>query len=309
MALNKIRRNGSYAPLSAHYYKDDAIDEAGESAELLYVRGLAFCADVLSDGFISDRQLVRFVGVGMFDAPDRATRLVEVGLWERSEGGYWVRSWLGWNRSRAEITDSMAKDRGRKASSAGRSDSERPDPDPPNGGGQNDDGIPDGIPSESETPSVATPDGIHPRARTPLHSTPRNSTPLQDTQADPPAALIDTVPAPPQRDGFDDFWSLYPNKVKKQDAKKLWTTKVTKTKTDPTLVMAALRAHMLGWQAEPQYPRFVPHPTTWLNGQRWHDEIEDRSHLRLASGGGTQRVPTTTQRVQAALAFLDPEED
>ena len=132
MAVNKIRRNGSYAPLSAHYYKDDAVDEAGLDAELLYVRGLAFCADVLSDGFISDRQLVRFVGVGMTDAMDRAKRLVAVGLWEVVDGGFVVRSWLDWNRSRAEITDYQAKDAARKARSARpRTDSDPPDPEPP----------------------------------------------------------------------------------------------------------------------------------------------------------------------------------
>lgn len=280
MAVNKVRRNGSYAPLSAHYYKDDAIDEAGEAAELLYVRGLAFCADVLSDGFISDRQLVRFVGVGMFDAPDRARRLVEVGLWERVEGGFRVRSWLDWNRSRAEITDSLAKDRARKSGSAA---SDRPDPEPPGGGGQPTDRIPDGIRSESETPSAQpsdpTPDGIQPRAgaraRTPLHSTPRNGKDLADTSAAPTLPLdVD--------DGFDEFWQLFPNKVKKQDAKKSWRVKVVKTKTDPALVLAALRAHIIRWQSERDYPKYVPHPTTWLNGSRWHDDLG--SHLKAVSG-------------------------
>lgn len=38
--------------------------------------------------------------------------------------------------------------------------------------------------------------------------------------------------------------------------------------------------------------------------QQW----EQGGHLRLASGGGPMRVPTTTQRVQGALAHLDPEE-
>ena len=76
------------------------------------------CADVLSDGFISDRQLVRFVGVGMFDATDRAARLVEVGLWERRDGGYSVRSWLDWNRSRDEITAMLADEAARKMSPA-----------------------------------------------------------------------------------------------------------------------------------------------------------------------------------------------
>lgn len=116
MATNQTKRKGSYAPLSAHYYKDDAIAEAGEGAELLYVRGLAFCADVLEDGFISDTQLVRFPGVGMHDARERADRLVEVGLWRRDDRrkGFHVKSWLLWNLSRKQIEDKLRVDRTRK---------------------------------------------------------------------------------------------------------------------------------------------------------------------------------------------------
>lgn len=114
---NRVRRNGSYAPLSAHYYKDDAIAQAGERAELLYVRGLAFCADVLSDGFISDLQLTRFVGVGLAGVKARADALDRAGLWFRDddEGGWWVRSWDKWNCTRAEIQEKLHADAARKA--------------------------------------------------------------------------------------------------------------------------------------------------------------------------------------------------
>lgn len=123
MAVNQIKRNGSYAPLSAHYYKDDAIAAAGERAELLYLRGLAFCADVLSDGFISETQLTRFVGVGLSGVRGRADRLCEVGLWERAEpglfgnegAGYVVAAWPKWNLTKAEIQDKQRRDAERKA--------------------------------------------------------------------------------------------------------------------------------------------------------------------------------------------------
>lgn len=116
MPVNRVKRNGSYAPLSAHYYKDDAIALAGERAELLYVRGLAFCADILSDGFISDVQLTRFVGAGLGNIRPRAQRLVEVGLWVRDddEGGYWVCAWRKWNLSRDEIGERQQRDAERK---------------------------------------------------------------------------------------------------------------------------------------------------------------------------------------------------
>ena len=123
MAVNQIKRNGSYAPLSAHYYKDDAIIRAGERAELLYLRSLAFCADVLSDGFISDTQLSRFVGVGLSGVNARAKRLVEVGLWERAEpglfgnddAGFVVVAWPKWNLTKAEIKAKQQRDAERKA--------------------------------------------------------------------------------------------------------------------------------------------------------------------------------------------------
>lgn len=118
MAVNQVKRNGSYAPLSAHYYKDDAIAEAGPMAELLYVRGLAFCADVLSDGFISDTQLMRFVGVGIPTPRKHAERLVLTGLWEKAEregAGYVVKSWARWNLTKSQIQEKQRKDAERKA--------------------------------------------------------------------------------------------------------------------------------------------------------------------------------------------------
>jgi hypothetical protein len=117
MPVNQIRRNGSYAPLSANYYLDDKMALAGERAELLYLRGLAFCASVLSDGYISEIQLVRFVAVGMNDAKKRAARLVEVGLWERADAGYWVVAWGKWNLTRDEIRKKQEADSARKAAS------------------------------------------------------------------------------------------------------------------------------------------------------------------------------------------------
>lgn len=190
MPVNKVRRKGSYAPLSAHYYKDDAIADAGEAAELLYVRGLAFCADVLSDGFISDRQLERFVGVGMRDAPKRAKKLGEVGLWERVAGGWQVSGWLKWNRSKDDITELNRQDSDRKTTKPAQPEDDVPPPTdadaPPDS-----DPNPNGIRTESGPGTDRSPDGIppraHGRAQTPLHATPRHSS---SAAADAPASPI-----------------------------------------------------------------------------------------------------------------------
>jgi hypothetical protein len=110
------RRVGAYAKLLANYAEDDAIIEAGEKAELLFVRSLAFCADSDQDGYISDSQLTRVVGAGMRDAAARAKRLVAVGLWTREQGGYMVRSWTKIHETAEERGRRLKADRERKAS-------------------------------------------------------------------------------------------------------------------------------------------------------------------------------------------------
>lgn len=109
--VNQIRRNGSFAPLSAHYYDDDAVIAAGEKAEVLFTRGMAFSARKPMDGFITDLQLTTFRLPGVVA---RAQRLVDVGLWVREEGGYRVAAWLKHNASRAEIEEKQRKDAARK---------------------------------------------------------------------------------------------------------------------------------------------------------------------------------------------------
>jgi hypothetical protein len=116
MPIERTKGNGSYAPLSATYYRDDALLSVSEGAELLYVRGLAFCAETVSDGFISDRQLVAVVGIRLRSVPRRAAELCEVELWSHVTGGYVVRSWLKWNRSAEDIGRYKRNDRERKAS-------------------------------------------------------------------------------------------------------------------------------------------------------------------------------------------------
>lgn len=114
--MARPKSNGPYAPLSATYYRDDAILEVGESGELLFVRCLAFLADASSDGFITERQMKVVVGMGLKNVPARIASLLEVGLIENVDGGYIVRSWLKWNKSTDDIGKHLKRDRERKAS-------------------------------------------------------------------------------------------------------------------------------------------------------------------------------------------------
>lgn len=298
MPVNRVKRNGSYAPLSAHYYKDDAIDEAGEAAELLYVRGLAFCADVLSDGFISDRQLVRFVGVGMFDAKERADRLVEVGLWDRGDGGYLVRSWLDWNRSRAEITDFQKSDAARKRGN--RKDSGQPPHIPPDGDRSESTGRPSGIQPDSDGTSDGTPDGDRAESGTlssagaRARSTNLHSSPTSSSDAAAPQAQQKSID-----EWFDEFWSSWPRKIVKQPSKAAYRAAV-KRGNDPERINAVARAQVAVWRTSGKIANdieHIPHARTWLSQSRFDDEIDNPNQTILSV---VPDLPVTFDDVRAS---------
>lgn len=73
------------------------------------------------------------------------------------------------------------------------------------------------------------------------------------------------------RVGFDAFWQVYPKKVGKDTAWKAWQRR------HPTDELAAMILAALAWQIHQDAwlergGKFVPNPTTWLNGGRWQDE-------------------------------------
>lgn len=78
---------------------------------------------------------------------------------------------------------------------------------------------------------------------------------------------IKNTPLPPSRgnDGFDLFWEAYPRKVGKGAAAKAWRVATRKASADE-IVSSVKR---FSW---PDDKQFIPHPSTWLNAERWTDE-------------------------------------
>lgn len=67
-------------------------------------------------------------------------------------------------------------------------------------------------------------------------------------------------------DAFDEFWQAYPSKKDKKKARKAWT------KINPENLPAILEAIKVQSETDQWLRGFIPHPTTWLNGERWQDE-------------------------------------
>lgn len=75
----------------------------------------------------------------------------------------------------------------------------------------------------------------------------------------------------PSINGFDSFWERYPRKVGKSDAKKAFEKNVSDDLLPIVLSAVEAQSATVDWQKEGG--RFVPHPTTWLNGRRWEDDL------------------------------------
>lgn len=79
-------------------------------------------------------------------------------------------------------------------------------------------------------------------------------------------------------DLFDRFWSEYPNKTCKAKARAKWE----KLKVTPALfdqIMVGLRRQCASQAWLKDGGQFIPHPTTWLNGERWNDEVRNTGNV------------------------------
>ena len=70
---------------------------------------------------------------------------------------------------------------------------------------------------------------------------------------------------------FDIFWKAYPRKTGKGDARKKFAKALTKTSFEN--IMAALGKVKASAQWKKDDGQFVPYPATWLNQERWDDEV------------------------------------
>ena len=88
---------------------------------------------------------------------------------------------------------------------------------------------------------------------------------------------LETVP-PINTEKFEIFWLHYPRKAGKKMALKAWL----KIKMDDELftkIMEALGRHKKTAQWTDAGGRFIPHPTTWLNQERWDDVLDSVSRI------------------------------
>ncbi|NIL20066.1 helix-turn-helix domain-containing protein [Pseudomonas sp. AN3A02] len=86
-------------------------------------------------------------------------------------------------------------------------------------------------------------------------------------------------------EAFEVFWKLYPNKKSKKDARKAWDK--LKPSADLRLtLMTALGNHRLSRDWTKDDGQYVPMASTWLNGERWTDELVPASAAKASAFTG-----------------------
>ena len=92
-------------------------------------------------------------------------------------------------------------------------------------------------------------------------------------------------PSPATDEEFSTFWTLYPKKVGKGDARKAY--KNARKRADAATIYAGLEAQaFLMAQKEKQY---IPNPSTWLNQDRWED-VEEVTKPETNGKGRANRI-------------------
>lgn len=92
-------------------------------------------------------------------------------------------------------------------------------------------------------------------------------------------------------DPFDEFWTVWPRKVSKSDARKAWDKAVTKGRTDPAAILAAATSYAARCELMRQDPKYIPHPATWLNRRSWDDDLDAAMPLPALARTGDGTPP------------------
>lgn len=76
----------------------------------------------------------------------------------------------------------------------------------------------------------------------------------------------------PVDERFNRFWAIYPRKVGKGAARKVWQKLKPSAELTETLLSAVnIQRNSEQWQKE--NGQYIPNPATWLNQERWEDDV------------------------------------
>ena len=76
----------------------------------------------------------------------------------------------------------------------------------------------------------------------------------------------------PKKGPFDTFWDEYPNRKGKPKAREAFKKAIKKTTLETMLSAIQKQKHSSQWTRD--NGQYIPYPATWLNQERWEDEVD-----------------------------------
>ncbi|WP_273009411.1 hypothetical protein [Spongiibacter tropicus] len=86
---------------------------------------------------------------------------------------------------------------------------------------------------------------------------------------------------------FEEFWSAYPKKSGKGDAQDAWT-KINPNAELKAKILWSLEAQKRSHDWTKENGKYIPNPSTWLNQDRWEDELPPAEQGAV---GGFKKAP------------------
>jgi len=218
-----------------NFYDHPKVDELSLEAVGIWLLCGTYVAKQLTDGFIPDRRITRLGG-----NDDLVQELVEAELWDPVDGGYMFRNWMDYQPTKDAVEAKREADRERQRKKR-----------------RNDKGqYVSSTASHSVTPTRLAAESHHPSPAQPSPAPNAKSTAGAASQTDAANAA------------FDDWYSKYPKKVGKGQARTAFKTALKKTDLE------TLKAGLANYNktVEGKEREFIANPATWLNGERWEDD-------------------------------------
>jgi len=106
----------------------------------------------------------------------------------------------------------------------------------------------------------------------------RNHPPSSEPEVplEPPARTTRHPRMEREPDGFSLFWDPYPRHIGRRAAAKSFAAALARhADVDPEDMANAAAAFAARMEKEGKDPQYIPHPTTWLNQDRFMEEFED----------------------------------
>lgn len=242
----------------------------------LWVRAGAWCAQNMTDGWMPE-WVLPLAGMAADELDTLVAQLEDADLWVRGVGGWQFKDWTDWNKTREYHLQERAKARERQ-----RLHRERM--------------------TQSNAGHAVT-NGV---SHAVSHTTQPNPTQQQvgTGSGDVQVAVPTDRSAIANRERFDKFWKVAVRKTGKGQARKAFDRAMTKT-SEQHLAGSWIAANQ-AWATWPDRT-VVPHPATWLNQERWDDDIPqphitgsktlnalDRA-TQMEMTDDTSRLPTPTR--------------